>query len=62
MSFEDAKDEYVKRDKQRQSYYNYYSVKKCGRADSYDLCIDSGKLGIDGSVDLIVDYINRLEK
>ena len=62
MSFEDAKDECAKRDKQRQSYYNYYSDKKWGRADSYDLCIDSGKLGIDGTVDLIVDYINRLEK
>ena len=62
MSFEDAKDECAKRDKQRQSYYNYYSDKKWGRADSYDLCIDSGKLVIDGTVDLIVDYINRLEK
>lgn len=62
VSLAAAKDECTKRDKQRQSYYNYYSNKKWGRADSYDLCIDSGKLGIDGTVDFLVDYINRLEK
>lgn len=32
-----AKDMCNKKDKQRQSYYNYYSSKKWGRADSYDL-------------------------
>lgn len=62
VSLAQAKDICVKSDKQRQSYYNYYSNKKWGRADSYDLCIDSGKLGIDGTVDFIVDYVKRLEK
>lgn len=57
-----AKDICAKSDKQRQSYYNYYSNKKWGRADSYDLCIDSGKLGIDGTVEFLVDYIKRLEE
>ena len=61
VSYEQAKELCMKKDKQRQSYYNYYSNKKWGRADSYDLCIDSGKLGIDGTVDLIVDYVKRLE-
>ncbi|MCR5671612.1 MAG: cytidylate kinase-like family protein [Butyrivibrio sp.] len=50
-----------KKDKQRQSYYNYYSSKKWGRADSYDLCINSGILGIDGTVDFIIQYINAFE-
>lgn len=62
VSLAEAKDMCIKKDKQRQSYYNYYSNKKWGRADSYDLCIDSGKLGIDGTVDFIIDYIQRLEK
>lgn len=61
VSLAEAKNMCVKRDKQRQSYYNYYSNKKWGRADSYDLCIDSGKLGIDGTVEFIADYIKRLE-
>lgn len=62
ISIEEAKKVCVKQDKKRQSYYNYYSDKKWGRADSYDLCIDSGKLGIDGTVDLIIDYVKKLEE
>ena len=50
-----------KKDKSRQSYYNYYSSKKWGRADSYDLSINSGVLGIDGSVKLITQFIEDFE-
>ena len=56
-----AKDMIVKKDKQRQSYYNYYSSKKWGRADSYDLCINSSLLGIDGTVKLIIQTIEAFE-
>lgn len=56
-----AKDMINKKDKQRQSYYNYYSSKKWGRADSYDLCINSSKLGIDGCVNLIKQYVEDFE-
>lgn len=49
-----------KKDKQRQSYYNYYSSKKWGRADTYDLCINSSKFGIEGTVNLIVETVDRL--
>jgi len=51
-----------KKDRQRQSYYNYYSSKKWGRADSYDLCINSSILGEDGTVKLIIQYIEDFEK
>ncbi|MBR6381695.1 MAG: cytidylate kinase-like family protein [Lachnospiraceae bacterium] len=57
-----ALDMIQKKDKQRQSYYNYYSSKKWGRADSYDLCINSSVLGIDGTVKLITQYIDDFEK
>ncbi len=57
-----ARDMILKKDRQRQSYYNYYSSKKWGRSDSYDLSINSSILGIDGSVDLIVQYIEDFEK
>ena len=56
-----AKDMIIKKDKQRQSYYNYYSSKKWGRADSYDLCINSSLLGIDGTVKLIIQAIEDFE-
>lgn len=56
-----AKDMIIRKDKQRQSYYNYYSSKKWGRADSYDLCINSSLLGIDGTVKLIIQAIEDFE-
>lgn len=56
-----ARDMLNKKDKQRQSYYNYYSSKKWGRADSYDLTINSSILGIDGTVKFITQYIEDFE-
>ena len=56
-----ARDMMVKKDKQRQSYYNYYSSKKWGRADTYDLCINSATLGVEGTADLIVQYVTDFE-
>lgn len=57
-----ARDMIVKKDRQRQSYYNYYSSKKWGRADSYDLCINSSILGIAGTVELIQQFIEDFEQ
>ena len=42
----EAKDMINKTDKSRSSYYNYYTNKKWGAASSYNLCVDSSKLGI----------------
>lgn len=52
-----AKDIIVKTDKKRASYYTYYTNKEWGEAKGYDLCINSAKLGIDGTVELIKQYI-----
>ena len=57
-----ARDMMIKKDKQRQSYYNYYSSKKWGRADSYDFCLNSSILGIDGTVKLITQIIEDFEQ
>lgn len=40
-------------DKQRESYYNYYTTKKWGNMESYRLCIDSSLCGIEGTADII---------
>lgn len=61
VSEDKAREMMNKKDKQRQSYYNYYSSKKWGRADSYDLCINSARLGIEGTVNLIMQYIDDFE-
>lgn len=57
-----AKDYIHKMDKQRASYYNYYTSKKWGDSRSYDICLDSGRIGIKGCVDMILEYRERLGK
>ncbi|MCR4744420.1 MAG: cytidylate kinase-like family protein [Lachnospiraceae bacterium] len=59
---EKAKEFIRKKDKQRKSYYDYYSSKRWGHVDTYDLAIDSSVLGIDGTVNLICQYIEDYEK
>ncbi|MGI6499877.1 MAG: AAA family ATPase [Anaerostipes sp.] len=56
-----SKEALIKKDKQRASYYNYYSSNKWGDAKSYDFSLDSQFLGIDDTVELIKDIINRKE-
>ena len=45
-----------KTDRKRANYYNYYSNKKWADSRSYDMSVDSSVLGIDKSVDFILDY------
>lgn len=54
-----AKDMIYKKDKQRASYYNYYSNSKWADIKNYHLSINSSMLGIDGTVDMIEDLIKR---
>lgn len=56
-----AKDAMIKTDKSRSSYYNYYTNKRWGEASGYNLCVDSGLYGIDGSVQLIKDAVKIFE-
>lgn len=48
-----------KTDKSRANYYNYYSTDKWGDPKNYDLCINSGSLGSDKSVELIEFYLKQ---
>ena len=57
ISLDEARDRIKKTDKSRASYYNYYSSKDWGEAKSYDLCIDSSLLGIEGTVELLEQMI-----
>ena len=51
-----------KMDKQRATYYNDYTGKVWGKCDHYDLCINAGRLGVDASIEIILDYVNALKK
>ena len=43
----------------RASYYNFFTGKKWGAAESYDLCIDSSVLGMVETEKLIADFIRK---
>ncbi len=62
LSLNKARDMIQKTDKQRASYYNYYTSKKWGDSKSYDITLDSGRIGVDGCVDLILAYGDCLRK
>lgn len=57
-----AKDRIIKTDKKRASYYNYYTNKKWEDASSYELCLNSSELGIQGTADAIIHYVQLKEK
>ena len=44
-------------EKRRAEYYNYYSNKRWGAAESYHFCIDSSVLGITKTTDFIEQFV-----
>ena len=57
-----ARDLIHKNDKRRASYYNYYTSKKWGDSRGYDLTLDSGRIGVEGCVDIILAFRESLGK
>ena len=47
----------VKTEKQRRTYYDYYTSKQWGVITNYDLCINAEKTGIDKTVELLKKYV-----
>ena len=45
-------------DKDRASYYRYYTDQIWGASDCYDLCLNVGRIGIEGAAKVIEDFIN----
>ena len=56
----DAAQRYIEqKESDRASYYNYYTGKKWGYAESYDLCIDSSVLGLVETEKIIAEFIRK---
>ena len=53
----EAEDKLRKMDKTRASYYSFHTDRKWGGAEWNDLCLNTSKLGIDGSVELILKFV-----
>lgn len=56
-----AKDLIQKKDKQRASYYNYYTCKKWGDSRSYDLTLNTSKITPEQCVDIILAYREKMQ-
>ena len=53
------KKEILSTDKRREKYYNFYTGRRWGDSRNYHISIDTSKIGIDGAVDVIVNYIEK---
>lgn len=62
LSEEQAKRLVKQVDKDRSSYYKYYTDQIWGEIDNYDLCINSAITGVDGAVMAIVGVVRSLEQ
>ncbi len=59
LSEKDAASVLKKKDKARYNHYKYYTDQDWGMAANYDLCLNSGLLGIEGCVKVIQDVFSR---
>ena len=49
----------TRRDKARAHHYRFYTERKWGDMRNYDICLDSGRLGLERCVDLLADAYRR---
>ena len=59
MDYEEARKFIESKESKRAAYYNYYTGKKWGAAESYDLCIDSSILGFVDTEKIIAEFIRK---
>ncbi len=62
ITAEQAEELIEKADSHRADYYNYYSGKIWGAAESYDLCINTSHLGFEGTAKMLIEYIDTRVK
>ncbi len=44
-------------DEERTEFHKYFTGEQWGQAEGYELCLDSGILGVDGCVEMILNYL-----
>ena len=59
LTAEQAEELIEKTDHRRASYYNYYSGKTWGAAESYNLCINTSHLGFEDTAKMLIEYISK---
>ena len=60
ITAEEADDLIVKNDRERSRFYDFFTDKTWGQADSYDLSVDVTKLGgEENTAQFLADYVRR---
>lgn len=49
----------LEKDSKRKRYHNSYCEGKWGDSRNYDISINSSKVGVEGSTEILIDFINR---
>ena len=58
----EAEEKMRKMDKSRASYYSFHTDRSWSSAGTYDLCLNSAKLGIDGTAETILHFVHALQE
>lgn len=56
---DEALSKMARHDRNRKRYHNRHSDGKWGDSRSYDLCVNSSKLGVDKTVDILEEYVRK---
>lgn len=59
ISVTEAEKKITRIDKERSSYYHFYSQQRLGNCANYQICLDTSRISIDDAVEMIEEYINR---
>ena len=62
LSMEKAKKLVEKEDRARAGFHKYYADEIWNCSDSYQLTIDSSVVGVDGAVEMIMEFLDKKER
>lgn len=62
LSEKEALSQINKNDKKRANYYDFYTGKEWGDVRNYDISLNTTKIGIEKSADILADYIKITKK
>ena len=62
MTAEEALEHIQRMEKERREYYNTFTFGDWGMASTYDLCVDTSLLGVEGTADLILEFAKKTGK
>ncbi|MCI6112234.1 MAG: cytidylate kinase-like family protein [Rikenellaceae bacterium] len=62
MDREKALEHIERMEKEREAYYNTFTFGNWGMASTYDLCVDTSLLGVEGTADLILEFAKKTGK